>query len=166
MAADPTIRRLPERTLRRNPDLARVLTSLRVTSADLLAYQATAEDLYGRVRVAALFPASPFEGHEPLVFALDGPRKSLHRNPPRDPGTDDCSANLCLYFRDDPAERRWSAEYGLLELFDLARRHLAAEHIWRKTGTWPFEDAEHGDAARPVEPRPELRVEPLQRRDA
>jgi hypothetical protein len=161
MGADPTIRRLSDRTLRRHPDLARVLATYVVSTDDVLAYQATADGPYGLVRLAALFLGSPFDGIDPSVYALDGERKSLHRNPPRDTGTEDCSAHLCLYFTADPDERRWTPEYGLIGLFDLGRRHLLAEHIWRSTGEWPFEDAEHGDAARPVPPRPELRVEPL-----
>lgn len=71
------------------------------------------------------------------------------------------SAELCLYFSRDPDERRWTAEYGLVELFDIARRHLACEHVWRETDTWPTEDAPHGTAARPVRRRPELKVAPL-----
>jgi hypothetical protein len=163
MEIDPTIRRLQPHTLRRNPDLARSLAGLNVPAWDLLGYQAIAEDVYGRVRIVALLPYSPFEGNDPWVYALDGPRDSLHRNPPRDEGTTNQSASLCLYFSGDPDERCWSAEYGLLELFDLARRHLAAEHIWRTTKKWPFEDAAHGLAARPTHSRPELRVEPLRK---
>lgn len=165
MEIDQTIRRLDSRTLRRNPDLARALSELNVPAWDLLGYQALAEGPYGRVRIVTLLPFSPFEGNEPWVYALDGARNSLHRNPPRDEGTTDCSASLCLYFSGDPDERRWSAEYGLIGLFDLARRHLAAEHIWRATNKWPFEDAAHGYAARPAEPHPELRVEPLRKAD-
>jgi hypothetical protein len=162
---DPTIRRLNSRTLRRNPDLARAGRELNVPTWDLLGYEAIAEDLYGRVRIVVLLPYSPYEGNDPWVYALDGPRNSLHRNPPRDEGTTDSSASLCLYFGGDPGERRWSPEYGLIGLFDLARRHLAAEHIWRTTKKWPFEDAAHGLAARPARPRPELRVEPLRKVD-
>jgi len=165
MEIDPTIRRLDLRTLRRNPDLARALSGLNVPAWDLLGYQALAEGPYGRVRMVALLPFSPFDGNDPWVYALDGARSSLHRNPPRDEGTTDCSASLCLYFSGDPQERRWSAEYGLIGLFDLARRHLAAEHIWRATKKWPFEDAAHGNAARPANPQPHLRVKPLRKAD-
>ncbi len=161
MALDETIHRLTPRTLRRHPDLARWLSWLNVPAWDLLAYEATAEDAYGRVRFAALLPFSPFEGENPAVFALDGERRSLHRNPPFDDGKQGHSAHLCLYFERDPEERRWTAEYGLLELFDIARRHLLAEHIWRQTGNWPIGEAAHGEAARPARPRPELKVRPL-----
>lgn len=160
MELDKTISRLAPRTLRRHPDLARAVQGLNVPAWDLLSYQAVAEDIYGRVRVAALFPYSPFEGTDPWVYALDGPRNSLHRNPPFDDGKEGVSASLCLYFSGDPQERRWSAEYGLIELFDLARRHLAAEHIWRTRGEWPIEQAQHGATARPARSRPELRVKP------
>ena len=160
---DETISRLPPQILRRNPDLARALRTLNVPTWDLLGYRALAEDVYGRVRLVALFPYSPFEGNEPWVYALDGPRNSLHRNPPFDDGKQGVSASLCLYYSGDPGERRWTAEYGLLELFDLARRHLAAEHIWRTRRRWPIEEAQHGGAARAARPRPELRIEPLRR---
>jgi hypothetical protein len=161
MSMDPTIRRLSLRTMRRNRDLSLSPARFGGEPWDFLAYEALAEDAYGRVRLATVFPGSPFEGHEPMVFALDGERRSLHRNPPFDDDVQGCSAHLCLYFQDDPDERRWNAEYGLLELFDLARRHLLAEHVWRRTGRWPIPEAEHGNAARPARPRPDLRVEPL-----
>lgn len=149
------------RTLRQNPDLGQYIKRLNVPEWDVLAYQAIAEGAYGRVRLAALFPFSPFDGAEPDVFALDGERRSLHRNPPWDNGIEGCSAHLCLYFRADRVERRWTPEYGLLELFDLGRRHLASEEIWRKTDKWPTEDAPHGDRARPAPPRPDLKIERL-----
>jgi hypothetical protein len=158
---DPTIHRLRRRTLRQHPDLRRFLAMLGVPPLWMLAYQALAEGPYGMVRLAALFPVSPFNGGDPEVFALDGERRSLHRNPPWDGGVEGVSAHLCLYFRSDPSERRWTAEYGLVELFDLARRHLACEHVWRETNVWPTEDARHGEAARPARPRPELKVPPL-----
>lgn len=161
MTLDPTIGRLALRTMRRHRDLNRLPDRLGGAPWDLLAYEAIGEDAYGRVRLAAIFPASPFGGGEPLVYALDGERRSLHRNPPFDEGRAGHSGCLCLYFDEDPPERRWSAEYGLLELFDLARRHLLAEHVWRQTGRWPTRDAPHGYAARPVPRRPDLKVPPL-----
>jgi hypothetical protein len=158
---DPTIEKLPKQTLRQNPGLRAYLDRWGVPALYMLGYQAMAEGPYGIVRLAALFPANPFRGGEPQVFALDGDRRSLHRNPPWDEGVHGVSAHLCLYFPEDPKERRWTVEYGLVGLFDLARRHLACEHVWRETGDWPTEDAPHGAAARPVAPRPELRVPAL-----
>ena len=49
---------------------------------------------------------------------------------------------------------------GLVRLFDLARKHLDAEHIWREEDEWPMEEAEHG-FARQARPRPELKLPPL-----
>lgn len=160
MELDPTISRLPRRTARQQQDLRRFIEMWGVSTLDVLAYQALAEPPYGLVRLAALFPLSPFEGGEPQVFALDGERTSLHRNPPFDEGTEGSSAHLCLYYRNDPSERRWTPEYGLIELFDIARRHLAAEHVWRQEGSWPIEQAPHGEG-RPARRRPDLKVPPL-----
>jgi hypothetical protein len=131
-----------------------------IAAHDLLAYEATAGGRYGLVRVAALFPLSPFEGYHPEVFALDGDRRSKHRNPPFDNGEEGVSAHLCLYFRNDPIERQWTVEDGLVRLFDLARRHLEAEYIWRQTEKWPVEDATHG-RARPASRKPHLKLPPL-----
>lgn len=154
---DPTIENLPLHTLRQHPDLHAYLEACGIPALYMLGYQAMAEGPYGIVRLAALFPLDPFRGGEPQVFALDGDRRSLHRNG----GESGKSAHLCLYFPGDPDERRWTLDYGLVGLFDLARRHLACEHVWRETGVWPTEDAPHGNAARPVAPRPELKVPPL-----
>jgi hypothetical protein len=159
--ADRTICSLPKRTLRQHADLRVYLDRLGVPALYMLSYQAIAEGPYGIVRLAALFPADPFRGGQPQVFALDGNRCSLHRNPPWDDGEDGASAHLCLYFPGDPEERRWTVDYGLVGLFDLGRRHLACEHVWRETDKWPTEDAPHGDVARPAARRPELKVPPL-----
>lgn len=159
---DSTIERLPRHTLRQHPDLRRFTEKLGVPPLYLLGYQALAEGPYGMVRLAALFPVNPFQGGEPQVFALDGERRSLHRNPPWDDGVEGVSAHLCLYFPRDPDERRWTVEYGLIGLFDIARYHLACEHVWREENEWPTEDAPHGDRARPVAPRPELKVSPAE----
>ena len=63
---------------------------------------------------------------------------------PFEDGTFGKSAELCLYYRDDPPERRWTLEHGLLGLFDIARTHVANECEWRDTGRWPGVDAPHG----------------------
>jgi hypothetical protein len=163
MRIDPTIEYLPRHTARQHRDVREYLRRVGVPPLYMLAYQARAEGSYGVVRLAALFPIDPFRGGEPEVFALDGDRRSLHRNPPWDDGVPGVSAHLCLYFRRDPDERRWTVDDGLVRLFDLARWHLECEHAWRMDGVWPTEDAPHGDAARPVAPRPELKFPPLRR---
>jgi hypothetical protein len=164
MRMDQTIEKLPLHTLRRHADLRASLERIGVPALYMLGYQALAEGSYGVVRLAALFPADPFRGGDPQMFALDGDRHSLHRNPPWDHGVHGVSAHLCLYFPGDPEERRWTVDDGLARLFDLARWHLACEHVWRQTRKWPTEDAPHGAAARPVAPRPELRLPPLRSR--
>jgi hypothetical protein len=161
---DPTIENLPLRTLRWHRALRAYLARLGVPAMYVLGYQALAEGPYGIVRLAALFPVDPFYCGEPQVFALDGDRRSLHRNPPWDNGVEGVSAHLCLYFPRDPEERRWTVDQSLLGLFDLARWHLACEHVWRETDVWPTEHARHGEAARPVGRRPELRLSPLRNR--
>lgn len=62
---DDSIIRLPRQTLRRHPDLRRFWQTLGVPPLHLLAYQARADGPYGTVRLAALFPGSPFEGGRP-----------------------------------------------------------------------------------------------------
>jgi len=158
---DPSIKYLPRETLRQHPDLRRFTERRGLLPLYVLGYEALAEGPYGLVRLAALFPLDPFAGNPPQVFALDGDRRSLHRNPPWDNDEEGVSADLCLYFPHDPDERRWTVEYGLIGLFDLARRHLACEHIWRLTDVWPTEDARHGDLARPARARPGLKVPAL-----
>jgi hypothetical protein len=74
---------------------------------------------------------------------------SLHRNGP---------IELCLYYERDPEERRWKVSDGLVRLFDLGRRHVMCEYIWRKRGRkpsdWPTEQAPHGyGPAAPPDPR-------------
>jgi hypothetical protein len=70
-----------------------------------------------------------------------GARPYRHRNP--------WPGDLCLqYNRDDPA-LRWLPADGLEALVTLLHRHLIFEEACRRTGTWPSEDAPHGDAAEP-----------------
>jgi hypothetical protein len=152
---DPTISRITADEVEANADLRSYITT-DVTPADFLAYRALADGPFGRYRVAALFLLPP-ERVDPRVLCLDGPRgmeASEHRNGP---------VELCLYFKDDPPERRWRARDGLLRLFDLARRHLVGEYLWREERTWPIEEAPHGDAAMPAPPDPVLELAPLVR---
>jgi hypothetical protein len=152
---DPTIARLEGDEVDRNPDLRRFAEGLRVEPEDLLAYLAPVDGPFGRYRLAAVFPLAP-DAVEPTVMCLDGPRgiwSSKHRNGPTE---------LCLYYEDDPPERRWTERLGILRLFDLARRHVAAEHVWRKTRRWPTEEAPHG-RHEPVPPDPSLALKPLRK---
>jgi hypothetical protein len=152
---DPTISRLDGDEVDRNADLRRVAEGLWVEPVDLLTYLAPADGPFGRYRLAAIFPLPP-DVVDPAVLCLDGPRgpwSSKHRNGPTE---------LCLYYDDDPLERRWTEVLGLLRLFDLARRHVTAEHVWREMGQWPTEEAPHG-RAEPALPDPSLALTPLRK---
>ncbi|MBT2441055.1 hypothetical protein J7E93_13240 [Streptomyces sp. ISL-36] len=73
----------------------------------------------------------------PLVSAN---RAFKHRNPPP-------LQDLCLQYPSDDAALRWIPEDGLEPLVTLVHRHLLYEEAWRRTGTWPAEDAPHGQPA-------------------
>lgn len=158
MRLDSTIALLTLREMRRLPDVVSYAERARVRLWDLLAYSALAETGDGRLRLVAVFPGHPDTTH-PDVLCLDGPRTSKHRNPPFEDGGFGKSATLCLYYRQDPKERRWTPEHGLLGLFDIARVHVTNEHIWRCTGNWPSEDAPHGITA-PAQEDPSLALPP------
>jgi hypothetical protein len=163
MRLDSTIALLSMREMRRVPDVVAYAERGRVRLWDLLAYSALAETGGGRLRLVAVLPGHPDTAH-PDVLCLDGPRTSKHRNPPFEDGIFGKSATLCLYYRQDPTERRWAAEHGLLGLFDIARVHVTNEYIWRRTGKWPSEDAPHGVTA-PAPEDPSLALPPLSPRN-
>ena len=151
---DSTAARLGAEEVDRNPDLRRLAAErLGVEPEDLLVYGALADGPFGRYRLAAVFPLPP-GAQDPYVFCLDGPRGVLaspHRNG---------EAELCLYYKRDPSERRWGEDNGLLRLLDLARQHVTAEYVWRATGRWPIDEAPHGETE-PAPPDPSLAVSPL-----
>jgi hypothetical protein len=74
----------------------------------------------------------------PAVFA-DGPTTFPHRFSTRG------RTHLCLWYPDDPPERVWVADQGLLALFGIAAHHLFKEGWWRETGEWLGEEAPHGE---------------------
>lgn len=136
-------------------ELRPAVTALGVEPQDLLAYEALAEGAFGLHRVVAVFPLAPISTDatsDPVVLCLDGPRgleASEHRH---------SETHLCLWFKDDPSERRWTLDQGLHRLFAVARQHLVCEHYVRTTGRpWPIDEAPHG-ATTPAEPAPELMV--------
>lgn len=155
----PDIRRVTYALLARHRDLVAFSERRGIALADVLGYLMVADTPEGAVRLVALFPEDPFQAGEPQVFALDGDRRSKHRNAPFDDGKMGHSAHLCLYYGRDPEERRWTPEHELGGLFDLAVQHLAHEGAWRQTGRWPVRDAPHGLPA-PARPRPDLAVPP------
>lgn len=150
---DRTIVRLDVDEIDRIRDLRRIVEALDIEPDDLLVYRAIVDGSFGRYRLAAAFLFPP-DMRDPLVLCLDGPRgaqASRHRN---------SDAELCLYYKDDPPERRWKEDDGLLRLFDLARQHITAEHLWRKTRRWPIDEAPHGETE-PAPPDPSLALPPL-----
>ena len=153
---DPTIERLPARLMREHPALRAYVTRWDVPFWDIWGYTAPAEGPWPLRRLVALFPFGPTD---PMMLCLDGPRDSLHRN-----GIKGETIELCLYYSRDPAERRWKPSDGLVRLFDLGRRHVFCEHVWRERGRrdkdWPVEDAPHGYKGRPAAPNPRLALEP------
>jgi hypothetical protein len=60
-------------------------------------------------------------------------------------------ASLCLEYADDDPALRWAWRDGFEEYVTRVYRHLLFEEQWRRTGTWPGEDAPHG---RPRAPYP------------
>jgi hypothetical protein len=150
---DPSIERLPLALMRNHPGVRSNIERLRVPKWDVWGYVAPAEGPWPLRRLVALFLRHPHE-QDPVVLSLDGPRDSKHRNGPKD-----ASLELCLYYSEDPDERRWKPSDGLPRLFDLGRRHLLCEHIWRERGRrdadWPVEDAPHGYGA-PAKSNPAL----------
>ncbi|MFI1386689.1 hypothetical protein [Embleya sp. NPDC020886] len=84
--------------------------------------------------------------HTIHAFPLDSAHRAFkHRNPA--PVED-----LCLQYPDDDTALRWIPDDGLEPLITLIHRHLLYEEAWRRTGTWPAEDAPHGQPAHGVHP--------------
>ena len=87
--------------------------------------------------------------HSVHAFPRDSGRRVFkHRNPPP-------LRDLCLQYEADDPALRWLPEDGLEPLITRIHRHLMAEEAWRRTGSWPFEDAPHGQP--PVGVHPVLR---------
>lgn len=154
---DPTIVRLPLSTVRDVPVLRRYFAGFGVPPWDVWAYAAPAEGPWPERRLVAVFKRHPVESNrreaDPAILCLDGPRKSPHRYAEAE------GCRLCVWYPDDPPERRWHVGDGLVRLFDLARLHVLAEHVWRKRGgrdeDWPIEWADHGPTL-PAESEPSL----------
>ncbi len=51
---------------------------------------------------------------------------------------------LCMWYPNDPPEKTWQKDDGLLKLLDTAVQHLFKEHYYRETGEWLGEEAPHG----------------------
>lgn len=75
-------------------------------------------------------------------FPLGRKRLWKHRYPFQ-PEFGSCS-QLCLWFPGDPPPLRWEWADGLEDYIGRVHRHMFYEEYWRRTGTWPAEDAPHG----------------------
>jgi hypothetical protein len=110
---------------------------------------------YARVAYRVLVP---IEGYEPRTVEMhfrrtspeplhmhtfaDGPTESPHRyGPPRKDRNR--RPSLCIWYPDDPAERRWIPRDGLLTLIEMARVHLFKEAWYRETGEWLGDEVPH-----------------------
>ena len=51
--------------------------------------------------------------------------------------------SLCMWWPQDPPDRRWQRGEGLLKLVDTALTHLFKELYWREAGEWLGEEAPH-----------------------
>lgn len=97
------------------------------------------ETCYVTVEILESRPSSP------RVFAdrPAGPDASPHRFATRG------YRQLCIWHPDDPAQRRWVPDDGLLTLFGMIAHHLFKEGWWRETGgfnggEWLGDQCPHG----------------------
>jgi hypothetical protein len=79
---------------------------------------------------------------EPYVHPIGPSRTWEHRYglAPRQ----GCLQQLCLWYPDDPHHLIWTWKRGLIDLVEIARRHLWYEEHFRRSDRWPVEDAPHG----------------------
>jgi len=75
-------------------------------------------------------PAAP---EIPHVY-VDGPTDSPHRY---------SNGSLCMWYPDDPSERRWTRRDGAATLLGHVVAHLIREEWWRRTGEWAGAEASH-----------------------
>lgn len=81
---------------------------------------------------------------EPYVFPV-GPTRTWHHRYPLAP-QNGCFGQLCLWYPLDPPHLQWTWSKDILSLVAIARRHLWFEEQYRRSGTWPVEDAPHAHA--------------------
>ena len=86
---------------------------------------------------------------DPVAVAVPADREFLHRYPrthpdelrKRVPPLEFLVGALCLWYPNDPIDLRWSWIKGLVDFVRIVQRHLWYEEHWRRTGSWPVEDA-------------------------
>lgn len=92
-------------------------------------------------------------GADPLVWPCGPRRLWKHRNPGSgDLDEDRTTGPLCLWYPGDPEPLRWSWSDGLDAFVVRTHKHLFSEEFWRREGSWPAEDAPHGQPPRGVHP--------------
>jgi hypothetical protein len=105
-----------------------------------IAYRCTVPiEGYEPRRIELRFFRTTSQPEAPRIYA-DGPESSPHRfgargKDPRRP--------LCIWYPDDPPERRWVPRDGLLSLIEMVRIHLFKECYWREKHVWLGEEAPH-----------------------
>jgi hypothetical protein len=89
----------------------------------------------------------------PRIYAdgPNGPDASPHRYPDRQ------RTRLCVWHPDDPADRTWVPEDGLLVLFGMIAEHLFKEAWWREHGEWLGEEYPHGELTEDDDPTADRR---------
>lgn len=78
----------------------------------------------------------------PHALPIGPKRQWKHRN-----GT---MGDLCLWFAGDLRSLRWEWADGFGAFVAMVHRHLFFEEMWRRTGSWPVEDAPHGPGEHPL----------------
>lgn len=73
-------------------------------------------------------------GGEVPTVRVDGPTESPHRYE---------DGSLCMWYPDDPPDRRWVHRHGARALLGHIAAHLVREEWWRRTGEWAGEEAPH-----------------------
>lgn len=73
-----------------------------------------------------------------------GPRRAWKHRYPLDPDYG-CVQQLCLWFPQDPRPLKWVPDDGFEDYVGRVHRHLFYEEYWRRNGSWPAEDAPHGN---------------------
>ncbi|HVP03707.1 MAG TPA: hypothetical protein VMT10_14145 [Solirubrobacteraceae bacterium] len=116
---------------------------------------ATGHRKYARVVYSLIVPVQDYEprliemqfrrtSQQPALTRVyaDGPTESPHRYAPHDHDPQQRSS-LCIWYPDDPPERRWVPSDGLLTLIEMTRLHLFKEAYYRETGEWLGDEVPH-----------------------
>jgi hypothetical protein len=90
-------------------------------------------------KIELRFPKTTPEPTPARIYA-DGSEDSPHRYAPQ---RKDPRSSLCVWHPEDPPDRRWVPEDGLLSLVEMVRVHLFKEAYWREKAVWLGEQAPH-----------------------